>query len=337
MPRDLKREIKPVAPLDDDVHEVIADALDTRYKSKESAEEDIKEAFHKIPRENIESVALVLRDMANEAMKSERWDEAVEHYTSVLAAHPTDHEVLANRCLAYLNMDKGPESLQDAAMCVNLKPDWAKGFYRLGCALEKCKEWKDSAAVFAKVVEMEPGNVEAAGRLIKAREMLQMVMNVERVQDPLWMQKPEPEKTPLQKKTEEAAALNDSAMNALREELGKTSFDPELLSRRLSTQDKWYTDSLMAKGLNAHLTAHTAVLAPRQQLEALQDTGRTDAYADIIRTAVPQLIPRGQAGVVLHFGSAMGLLPLLSMEAGANKVYVVEPHGFLAKMAHAHV
>eukprot|EP00966_Prymnesium_polylepis_P096587 2237740-Prymnesium_polylepis.1 len=47
-------------------------------------------------------------------------------------------------------MDKGPESLQDAAMCVNLKPDWAKGFYRLGCALEKCKEWKDSAAVFAK-------------------------------------------------------------------------------------------------------------------------------------------------------------------------------------------
>ena len=44
-----------------------------------------------------------------------------------------------------------------------------------------------------------------------------MVMNVERVHDPLWMHKPEPDKTDLQKKTEEAAAMNDSAMNALRE------------------------------------------------------------------------------------------------------------------------
>eukprot|EP00966_Prymnesium_polylepis_P113866 2631974-Prymnesium_polylepis.1 len=80
MPKDYKSQIKPVAPIDDDVHEVIADALDTRYKSDESALEDIKEAFHKIPRENIESVALVLRDMANEAVKSERWAEAAEHY-----------------------------------------------------------------------------------------------------------------------------------------------------------------------------------------------------------------------------------------------------------------
>ena len=44
------------------------------------------------------------------------------------------------------------------------------------------------------------------------------------------------------------------------------------------------------------------------------DKGQTDAYADVIRTAVPQLLPRGQAGIVLHMGSAMGLLPLLSME-----------------------
>ena len=33
----------------------------------------------------------------------------------------------------------------------------------------------------------------------------------------------------------------------------------------------------------------------------------------------------------------MGMLPLLSMEAGANKVYICEPHGFLAKLAYAGV
>lgn len=242
MPRNYKREIKPVGPLEPDVAEVINDALDTRYKSKESVNEDIMEAFHKIPKDKLESIALMLRDMGNEAMKSERWDEAVEHYTSVLACQPREHEVLANRCLAYLNLNKSAEALNDAAMCVNLKPDWAKGFYRLGCALEKCKEWKDSAAVFAKVVEMEPNNCQAAGKLIQAREMLQMVMNVERVSDPHWMHKPEPEKTLLQKRTEEAAAMNDSAMNAMRLEMGKCSFDAELCGRRLSPEDKWCVD-----------------------------------------------------------------------------------------------
>jgi tetratricopeptide (TPR) repeat protein len=215
-----KPSVSNMPPLDADVSEVLNDALDTRYKSSESALEDIQEAFNKIPRQNIESIAAMMRDMANEEMRSERYADAAEHYTSVLAAHPADHEVLANRCLAYLKLDMGQEALQDAALCVNLKPDWAKGYYRLGCALEACKQWKDSAAVFAKVVEMEPGNAEASGRLIKAREMLQMVLNVERVQDPHWMHKPEPERTSLQKRTEEAAALNDSAMNAIREELG---------------------------------------------------------------------------------------------------------------------
>lgn len=236
------------APLDDDVQEVLTDALRTDGKDSASALEDIKDAFAKIPKENLDEVAAVLRDMGNQAVDAGRFDEAVEHYTSVLAAHPADHEVLANRSLAYLKLDRGQEALNDAALCVNLKPNWAKGYYRMGCALEKVKMWKESAAIFAKVVEMEPNNVAASGRLIQAREMLQMVMNVERVQDPMWMHKPEPEKTELQKKTEEAAALNDSAMNALREEIGKCAFDFELHGRVLTPKDKWCAEGREGHG-----------------------------------------------------------------------------------------
>jgi len=228
MPAALAPKVKHKKPsagpqLDQEVAEILIDALDSRHKSSETFNEDLVEAFKRIPKENIEAAAAVCRDLGNEAVKSERWDDALEHYTSVLSAYPHDHEVLANRALAYLSLKRGPEALQDAALCVTLKKHFPKGYYRFGCALEECKMYKESAAVFAKVVEMEPGNVEAAGRLLKARNLLEMVMNVERVNDPFWMHKPEPPKSIVQQRAEEAQALNDKEMNHMREEMGKVS------------------------------------------------------------------------------------------------------------------
>ena len=81
----------------------------------------------------------------------------------------------------------------------------------------------------------------------------------------------------------------------------------------------------MAKGLNAHLVAHSAVLAPRSELSALLDKNRTDFYCELIRTSVPLLLPRGLHGVVYHIGSGFGLLPLISMESGANKARFLSP------------
>jgi tetratricopeptide (TPR) repeat protein len=220
MPASTKAKPTAGPDLPEDVAEVLNDALDSRHKSAESYAQDVKEAFQVLPKENIEAAAAVLHDMANEAMKNQRYDEAAEHYTSVLAAHPHDHEVLANRSLAYLHLKRGPEALNDAALCVNLKPNWAKGYYRMGCALEECKAYKESASVFAKVVEMEPENAEASGRLMKARQMLEMVMNVERVNDPLWMHKPPPPKSEVQQRAEEAQEKSTAAVTAVWEEMG---------------------------------------------------------------------------------------------------------------------
>jgi hypothetical protein len=124
-------------------------------------------------------------------------------------------------------------------------------------------------------------------------------------------------------------------MNHLREEIGRACFDFDYLHLAMSKTDGWYAQSMMAKGINMHLLAHSAVLAPRVELERLADPGHTDSFAEAIRAHVPLLVPSGQAGVVLLLGGTLGLLPLLAVEAGANQVYVAEPHGFCAKMAHA--
>lgn len=97
----VKNKKPTVGPqLDADIVEILNDALDARHKSRDTFNEDLVEAFKRIPKKNIEVAAAVCRDLGNEAVKSERWMDAVEHYTSVLSAYPQDHEVLANRALA---------------------------------------------------------------------------------------------------------------------------------------------------------------------------------------------------------------------------------------------
>ena len=160
--------------MDAERSEIVHDALDMRHKSADTAIDDLQEAFNQIPKEQLEHAAAVCRDLGNEAVRAGRHEEAAEHYTSVLAARPTDHEVLANRALCYLTVGEakgGPRmdeyfelALQDAALAVNLRPEWPKGLYRFGCALQKCKKWKESAAVFTKVCELTPDDVAASGR-----------------------------------------------------------------------------------------------------------------------------------------------------------------------------
>ena len=72
------------------------------------------------------------------------------------------------------------------------------------------------------------------------------------------------------------------------------------------------------------LTSTSACLEPI----ALSSSIDWTHSAEIVRSVVPMLVPRGQSGVVLHIGSCMGLLPLISMESGANKVLLLHSLAF---------
>jgi len=72
------------------------------------------------------------------------------------------------------------------------------------------------------------------------------------------------------------------------------SFDFEYLHVHMAKSDRWYEESMMAKGLNMHLLAHSAVMAPRTELERLVDPAHTDSFAEAIRATVPTLVPNGK-------------------------------------------
>ena len=45
---------------------------------------------------------------------------------------PTDHTIFANRSASYLKIKIYDKALQDAVKCIELKPDWFKGYQRQG-------------------------------------------------------------------------------------------------------------------------------------------------------------------------------------------------------------
>ena len=87
-----------------------------------------------------------------------RLAEAIQMYSQAIAGDEKDHKLFGNRSASYLAIGLLDKALWDAQKSVKLKPDWAKGYYRIGCALESLNEWKGAYIAFSKGSEMEPSD-----------------------------------------------------------------------------------------------------------------------------------------------------------------------------------
>lgn len=70
-----------------------------------------------------------LKEKGNEALKLEKYDEAIKFYTQAINLDSINHVLYSNRSAAYCKCGKFQEALADAEKTVSLKPDWAKVTY----------------------------------------------------------------------------------------------------------------------------------------------------------------------------------------------------------------
>jgi stress-induced-phosphoprotein 1 len=70
----------------------------------------------------------------NAAFSAGRFDEAAKHFTDAIALAPTNHVLYSNRSAALASLHRYSDALADAERTVEIKPDWAKGYSRLGAA-----------------------------------------------------------------------------------------------------------------------------------------------------------------------------------------------------------
>jgi stress-induced-phosphoprotein 1 len=70
----------------------------------------------------------------NAAFQSGNFEEAVKLFTQAIELNPNDHVFFSNRSGAYASLKNYEKALEDATTCVNLRPNWAKGYQRKGLA-----------------------------------------------------------------------------------------------------------------------------------------------------------------------------------------------------------
>lgn len=67
-----------------------------------------------------------LKEKGNQAVREERYSEAVLHYSFAIKLSPNDPILYSNRSLAFLKLKQLYYANEDAIKAIKLKPDWAK-------------------------------------------------------------------------------------------------------------------------------------------------------------------------------------------------------------------
>ena len=94
--------------------------------------------------------ALAHKKKGNGHYAKKEWAEAIEEYTKAINLYDKDHSFYSNRSACYAASDKFDEALADGQKCVELKPEWAKGYGRVGYALFKLDKVKEAKEMYEK-------------------------------------------------------------------------------------------------------------------------------------------------------------------------------------------
>lgn len=83
---------------------------------------------------------------------------ALAKFSEAIDLDENNHVLYSNRSAANLKLERTRDAVADAKQCTSLKPDWAKGWSRLGAALFADQQPIDAVLAYKKGLKIEPAN-----------------------------------------------------------------------------------------------------------------------------------------------------------------------------------
>lgn len=101
-----------------------------------------------------------LKDKGNKSLQAENFDEAISYYTQAIELDGTNHVFYSNRSAAYAKKGDYENALNDAKKTVEIKPDWGKGYSRLGGALCYLMKEEEALDAYQEGLKKDPNNAQ---------------------------------------------------------------------------------------------------------------------------------------------------------------------------------
>jgi len=98
------------------------------------------------------------KNEGNACFKAKDYAGAVKNFSAAIEAEPTNEAYYSNRSAAYVKLKKFDLALADGDKCVELKPEWGKGYTRQGSALFMKGEYAKAVSVYATGLARDPTN-----------------------------------------------------------------------------------------------------------------------------------------------------------------------------------
>lgn len=120
------------------------------------------------------------KDLGNAAFKEARYPEAVAHYNEALKrgppkVNPEAHKLYSNLAACYTKLGAYPEGLKAADRCVELAPDFVKGYSRKGTLQFFMKEYEKAMATYEAGLLHEPDNAELKEGIMRCLQAIDRI------------------------------------------------------------------------------------------------------------------------------------------------------------------
>eukprot|EP01064_Diplonema_japonicum_P015481 TRINITY_DN2318_c0_g2_i1.p1 TRINITY_DN2318_c0_g2~~TRINITY_DN2318_c0_g2_i1.p1 ORF type:complete len:347 (+),score=61.67 TRINITY_DN2318_c0_g2_i1:83-1042(+) len=100
--------------------------------------------------------AKILCGDGNRHYQGGRFWDAVEAYSKAMEIKGEDTHLLSNRSASYLNLRKGDLALSDARRCIEIRPEWSKGYVKAALALRLLGQYGEATILLEKAAEIDP-------------------------------------------------------------------------------------------------------------------------------------------------------------------------------------
>ena len=88
------------------------------------------------------SKADAAKQRGNEHFALKEYENALVEYSNAIALNSDDHTYYSNRSACLFRLGRYEEAVSDGRKCIDLRPEWVKGYWRTGYALLKLGQFE---------------------------------------------------------------------------------------------------------------------------------------------------------------------------------------------------